>query len=279
MQLFAPAKINLWLRVLGRRQDGFHEIETFMVPISLHDELTLEPTASPALEFSCDDPSLPGGENNLAVRAARRFFQEIKVEPAVRITLQKKIPHGAGLGGGSSNAATVLLGLNQLNGEPLQRVDLEKIAAEIGSDVSFFLHRSPAIARGRGEIIQRIATAPRLSLLLLKTQFGVPTPWAYQHWNSSRELPGVDYGAQTDGDLRLTNDLERPVYEKYVFLAEIKRWLRKQPEVSAALLSGSGSTLFGILRVPDEANELAARARRELDPAIWTCAAESLVEL
>ena len=110
MQLFAPAKINLSFKILRRREDGFHEIETLMAPISLCDELTIEPNES-GFVFSVDDPSLPAGEDNLVVRAARSFFGEMKEEPRVRITLRKKIPHGAGLGGGSSDAASTLLGL------------------------------------------------------------------------------------------------------------------------------------------------------------------------
>jgi 4-diphosphocytidyl-2-C-methyl-D-erythritol kinase len=274
MQLFAPAKINLSFKILRRREDGFHEIETLMAPISLCDELTIEPSETdPGIAFSSDDPSLPAGEDNLVVRAARRFFAEIKEEPWVRIALRKKIPHGAGLGGGSSDTASTLLGLNERQGQPLTRACLTSLAAEIGSDVPFFLEQSAARCRGRGEIVEPVGPLPDLSLLLLKPEFGVPTPWAYERWRDSRELPGVDYAAQTLGELSLQNDLERPVFEKHVFLARMKGWLREQPEVAAALLSGSGSTLFAILRDAGEADALANRARAELDPALWTCAA------
>ena len=117
MQLFAPAKINLSFKILRRREDGFHEIETLMAPISLGDELTIEPNESgKGIAFTTDDPTLPPGEDNLVVRAARSFFEAIKEEPRVRIALRKKIPHGAGLGGGSSDAASTLLGLNELHG-------------------------------------------------------------------------------------------------------------------------------------------------------------------
>jgi 4-diphosphocytidyl-2-C-methyl-D-erythritol kinase len=268
MQLFAPAKINLSFKILGRREDGFHEIETLMAPISLGDELTIQPGKS-GLVFSINDPSLPAGEDNLVVRAARRFFGEVKEEPRVRITLQKKIPHGAGLGGGSSDAASTLLGLNKLYGGPLTPSRLTNLAAGIGSDVPFFLVQSAAWCRGRGEIVEPVAGVPGMPLLLLKPEFGVSTPWGYQRWRESRELPGVGYAAQSVGALSLQNDLERPVFEKHIFLARMKGWLRDQSEVAAALMSGSGSTMFAVLREAAAADALAQRARTELDPALW----------
>jgi 4-diphosphocytidyl-2-C-methyl-D-erythritol kinase len=271
MQLFAPAKINLSFKILHRREDGFHEIETLMAPISLCDELTIEPNES-GFVFSVDDPRLSAGEDNLVVRAARSFFGDMQVEPRVRITLRKKIPHGAGLGGGSSDAASTLLGLNQLYGGRLPSSHLTNMAAGIGSDVPFFLVQSAAWCRGRGEIVEP-AAVPSMPLLLLKPQFGVSTAWAYQRRTDSRELPGVDFPAQSVGELSLQNDLERPVFEKHIFLAQMKSWLRGQPEVAAALMSGSGSTLFAVLRDSKSADAIAARAREELDPMLWTCLA------
>ena len=199
MQLFAPAKINLSFKILRRRDDGFHEIETLMAPISLGDELTIEPDESGrGIAFTTDDPTLPPGEDNLVVRAARSFFEAIKAEPRVRIRLRKIIPHGAGLGGGSSDAASTLLGLNDLNGQPLTPDGLTTLAAALGSDVPFFLAQGAARCSGRGEIVEPVQPLPPLSLLLLKPEFGVPTPWAYQRWRDSRELPGVDYAAAAD---------------------------------------------------------------------------------
>ena len=277
MQLFPPAKINLFFKILHRRDDGFHEIETLMAPLSLRDELTIEPNESvEGINFSCDDPTLPAIADNLVVLAARRFFSEAKKEPRVRIELRKKIPHSAGLGGGSSDAASTLLGLNELHGRPLTPARLTMLAAEIGSDVPFFIEQSAAICRGRGELVEPADDVPKLSLLLLKADFGVATSWAYARWRDSRELPGVSYAPQTVGQLNLSNDLERPVFEKYVFLAQIKEWLRAQPEVAAALLSGSGSTMFAVLHDAAAANALAARARAELDPRLWTCACETV---
>ncbi len=275
MQLFAPAKINLSFKILRRREDGFHEIETLMAPISLVDELTIEPNESgEGIAFTTDDPTLPPGDDNLVVRAARSFFEAINQEPRVRIALRKKIPHGAGLGGGSSDAASILHGLNELHGRPLPPAHLTTLAAALGSDVPFFLAQGAARCRGRGEIVEPVEPLPPLALLLLKPEFGVPTPWAYRQWLDSRELPGIEYGPQQVGDIIFQNDLERPVFEKHLFLARMKGWLREQPEVAAAILSGSGSTMFAVLREAAEAEALAHRARAELDPKLWTAVAK-----
>ena len=273
MQLSAPAKVNLSFEIKGRRADGFHEIETLMTPISLADRLTIERAGDEdRIDFSCDDSSLPVGGDNLVVRAAKLFRERAGITVGIAIALEKKIPHGAGLGGGSSDAASTLLGLNELFEAGLPSEGLMKLAAQLGSDVPFFIARSAAVCRGRGELVTPIALDPKFPLLLLKPDFGVPTPWAYGQWKESFELPGIDYSPQEFGGIRFVNDLEKPVFEKFVFLARLKTWLRQQPEVAVALLSGSGSTVFAVLRESGSAEELVARARSELDPNLWTCA-------
>ena len=271
MQLIAPAKINLSFVIRNRRSDGFHDIETLMTPISLCDELTITGAAHTlGIDFRCDDPSLPTGSDNLVIRAAQLFSRTTGQKIDVTIQLRKKIPHGAGLGGGSSDAAATLLGLNRVYQTNLALPELSRLAAEIGSDVPFFLSQSAAICRGRGEIVEPTKLAKPLSFLLLKPSFGVPTPWAYSRWKDSKEIPDVEYAPQEFGGVRFVNDLERPVFEKFVFLARIKMWLLKQPEVGAALLSGSGSTVFAILPDENSADSLSARAHTELDPELWT---------
>ena len=274
MQLRAPAKINLSFRISRRREDGFHEIETLMAPVSLFDEITIEPNES-GIRFDCDDSSL-GGDDNLVVRAAQLFFDATKAKPAVHITLRKKIPHGAGLGGGSSDAATTLLGLNEMFQANLRQEQLGELGAQIGSDVPFFIYRTVASCRGRGEIVTPTALEKPLSLLLLKPEFSVPTPWAYSRWQDSCELRGISYAPQEYEGMEFVNDLERPVFEKFIFLAEMKRWLQQQAEVGAALLSGSGSTVFAVFNNGANLDGLARRARAELDPGLWTCACETL---
>jgi 4-diphosphocytidyl-2-C-methyl-D-erythritol kinase len=277
MQLYAPAKINLSFEIIGRREDGFHEIKTLMAPISLSDRLTIERgETTSGLQFSCDDSSLPDGDENLVVRAARLFQKTTRAGEGVEIALEKKIPHGAGLGGGSSDAATTLLGMNELFETRLGQKDLIELAAQVGSDVPFFILGSAATCRGRGEIVEPAVLPASLNLLLVKPEFGVPTSWAYQRWKNSRELPGATYAAQDFAGVRFVNDLERPVFEKFVFLGYLKTWLRLQPEVGAALLSGSGSTVFAVLRDGADGEKLATRVRDELDATLWTCLCETV---
>lgn len=276
MQVIAPAKINLSLRVLGRRSDGFHEIETFIAPISLCDDIKIEQrSGKQKIAFRCDDPSLPKGDDNIVMRAANIFFKKTNITSGVSIVLKKTIPHGAGLGGGSSDAASTLLALNELFETNLPREALAKMAEMIGSDVPFFIFQSAAVCRGRGELVRATRLREQLSVLLLKPEFGVPTQSAYSRWRASREIPGVPYGAQRFMQQSFVNDLERAVFEKFVFLAQLKLWLLKQPEVGAALMSGSGSTVFAVLRSNADADLLAKRAKSELDPELWTCACET----
>ncbi|HEX7517998.1 MAG TPA: 4-(cytidine 5'-diphospho)-2-C-methyl-D-erythritol kinase [Chthoniobacterales bacterium] len=277
MQLYAPAKINLSFEIRDRREDGFHEIKTLMAPISLSDRLTIERgKTTGGIHFSCDDSSLSNGEENLVVQAAKLFQKATKTETGVEIALEKKIPHGAGLGGGSSDAATTLLGLNELFETRLDQKDLIELAAQIGSDVPFFILGSAAICRGRGEIVEPARLPASFNLLLVKPDFAVPTPWAYERWKNSRELPGVNHASQKFSGVLFANDLERPVFEKFVLLGYLKIWLRLQSEVGAALLSGSGSTVFAVLRDGADRNQLAERIRAEVDPKMWTFACETL---
>ncbi len=277
MQVSAPAKINLFLKVLRRRPDGFHEIETFISPISLCDQIKIDKNKrGQGISFRCDDPSVPRGSENLAVRAANAFFAATQKKPAVSIVLKKIIPHGAGLGGGSSDAAAVLLALNQLFATKLSREKLAKLGSTIGSDVPFFIFESAAICTGRGEIVTPRKLTEQLSILLVKPDFGVSTPWAYKRWQNSRELPGISYVQQDFRGQKLHNELERSVFEKFVFLAQLKMWLLKQPEVGAALMSGSGSTIFAVVRANADVDLVAQRARKEVDREIWTGVCETL---
>jgi 4-diphosphocytidyl-2-C-methyl-D-erythritol kinase len=271
MQLSAPAKVNLSFQIKGRRPDGFHEIETLMTPVSLADRLTIERAGDDGqIHFACDDPSLPAGDDNLVVRAAKLFRESAGISSGVTIELEKEIPHGAGLGGGSSDAASTLLGLNELFEVELASDELMKLGAQLGSDVPFFVARSAAVCRGRGELVTPTRLDPQFDLLLLKPDFSVPTPWAYGRWKESRALPGIDYSPQEFNGITFVNDLEKPVFEKFVFLARLKTWLRQQPEVAAALMSGSGSTVFAVLRDSGRAEELTARVRSEIDPKLWS---------
>jgi 4-diphosphocytidyl-2-C-methyl-D-erythritol kinase len=276
MQVLAPAKINLSLKILGRRNDDFHELDTLIAPISLYDEIGIEKRPEKGIKFRCDDPSVPQGDDNLVIRAAKTFFETTKVEPAVSIELKKKIPHGAGLGGGSSDAASVMLALNDVFETKLSREALVRMAEPIGSDVPFFLFQSVAVCKRHGEMVMPVKLQRQFSILLLKPAFAVSTAWAYSRWQHSREIPGIRYEAQEFAGQTFANDLERPVFEKFVFLAQLKMWLLSQSEVGAGLMSGSGSTMFAVMRENADADSVATRAKAALDPELWTCACETL---
>jgi len=277
MQVLAPAKINLSLKILGRRNDGFHELDTLIAPISLYDEIRIDKgRPGKRIEFRCDDPSIPQGDDNLAVHAAKAFFDTTKIEPAVSIELKKKIPHGAGLGGGSSDAASVLLALNDTFETKQSREALAEMAEPLGSDVPFFLFQSAAVCKGHGEIVMPVKLQRQFSILLLKPAFAISTAWAYSRWQHSREIPGIRYQAQEFVGQTFANDLERPVFEKFVFLAQLKMWLLSQSEVGASLMSGSGSTVFALVRENADADSVATRAKAKLDPELWTCNCKTL---
>ena len=276
MTILAPAKVNLSLRVLGRREDGFHEIESLMVPISIFDRLDIEKRDAGGIEFTCGEPDVPADDTNLVVRAARAFCAAFRLPPNLRITLHKEIPHGAGLGGGSSDAAATLLALDEIFATKAPRATLQTLAAALGSDVPFFLDRSAARVQNRGESVTPVPFPHPLALLFIKPPFGVPTPWAYRQWRDSLEIPGVRYDAQDFAWGALVNDLERPVFEKYVLLADMKTWLLAQPEVAGALMSGSGATVFAVLREKSSAPSLREKVIAEYGDNVWCRAAEIL---
>jgi 4-diphosphocytidyl-2-C-methyl-D-erythritol kinase len=263
MTIPAQAKVNFSLRILGKRDDGYHAIETLMVPISLADELEVGVSDGSGIVLTCDDPEVPADSRNLVWRAAEAFGRRVGRVFAVRIVLRKRIPHGAGLGGGSSDAAAVLRGLDSLLGTALGEAGLEKIAAEIGSDVPFFIRSRPQWCRGRGEIMEEAGDIPPARLLLVKPPFPVSTAWAY-----SQKSGGPADAVQAHGGIRLVNDLEAPVFHKFLLLPTIKSWLLTQPEVSAAMMSGSGSTIFAILKT--DAGDLPARACARFGESLWT---------
>jgi 4-diphosphocytidyl-2-C-methyl-D-erythritol kinase len=185
----APAKINLYLHIVGRRADGFHDLETLMVPISLGDTLEIDLISS-GIAFTCSEPSLSNGEDNLAVRAARLFREEFGLETGVRIHLEKAVPVGAGLGGGSSDAAAVLLALRQLTKIACDDARLAELASRLGSDIPFFIYGKPAICRGRGEIIEPVQLKGTYQGLLVHPGFGVSTPWAYKTYAQNPSFRG-----------------------------------------------------------------------------------------
>ncbi len=280
MKLSAPAKVNLSLRIRGEREDGYHEIETLMVPISIADEVEVVVSEGAGVLIRCDDPTVPDGPENLAAKAVEAFGRHTGLKFRAEITIAKRIPHGAGLGGGSSDAAAVLLALDALLKTDLGTETLEQIGAEVGSDVPFFIRRRPAWARGRGERIEAAEWAPdkELFLVLIKPTFEVETSWAYQAWNGSHEVPGVNLAEQVCEGVTLVNDLERPVFEKFLLLPVIKQWLLGRAGVRGALMSGSGSTIFAVCESRERAEKIAEAARKEFGEETWVTVAGHSVE-
>lgn len=240
-RLLSPAKINLRLRVLGRRPDGYHEIDTVLQSIDLCDEITIALSGN-ALRLHAP-PHLPTGEGNLCYRAAQAFFARLRRSAQASIWLTKRVPVQAGLGGGSSNAAAVLLGLNQLHQNPLDIQELTQLAAAVGSDVPFFLTGGTARARGRGEHIEALPDARRWWLRIVKPKLGLSTAEVYALWRP----PQCAADALADDDL--FNDLEQPAQRLMPALLEFYRLL-KSDGAERVLLCGSGSAVCGFYSRP-----------------------------
>lgn len=269
----APAKINISLRVLGKRTDGFHELETVMVPISLCDELVFRPAEQ--LSLVCDTEGVPTDESNLVIKAVKLFEKVTGKTVCYEITLKKFIPHGAGLGGGSSDAASTLMALDILYETGLTKDILVDMAASLGSDVPFFLYKSACLCRGRGEIISPIECSLEAPLLLVKPSFSVSTPMAYKSWERSKNITDFDYAPQFYAGIEFFNDLERPVFEKYIFLGKLKMNMLRENGVAVAMMSGSGSTVFALCDSLEVAKKLQGDTKK-IDKMLWTCVCVTL---
>jgi 4-diphosphocytidyl-2-C-methyl-D-erythritol kinase len=258
MQSLAPAKINLYLRIVGRRPDGYHLLDSLMVPISLYDEVHItvacgeQRGASPgaALTVCCDDPTVPGGETNLAYKAAALVCQEAGLQARISMYLRKRIPAGAGLGGGSSNAATVLKSLNALLALGWTEARLCQLGARLGADVPFFIPCRPARLGGIGDSITPVPPLQRRSVVLVVPPCSVSTPWAYRRFDELLPVDAVSIqpwqsppGQWPPYELCI-NDLERAVLPAYPLLAALKEELRRLG-AEGVLMSGSGSAVFG----------------------------------
>lgn len=267
--LFAPAKINLNLRILAKREDGFHELETLMAPIDLGDELEFHNSRTTTL--LCDSLGVPTDESNLVFKAVRVFEAAYGRKAKQRITLTKRTPHGAGLGGGSSDAAQTLRFLNEHLGTQFDGEELASMAAQLGSDVAFFLNPCPTLCSGRGEICTPCPEFADWSspIFIMKPDFAVATPSAYKAFASSLEYPAFTYAPQMVDGVELRNDLERPVFAKFPILGLMKNWLLAQRGVRAALMSGSGSSLFALTESLEQAQALESLARAQFGETLF----------
>jgi 4-diphosphocytidyl-2-C-methyl-D-erythritol kinase len=283
LQKKSPCKVNLLLNILGRRADGFHELETVMQPVNFCDELVFERGGN-GIQLSCSDKTLPTDSRNLVFRAAANFLSAAKIGDGIKIHLEKKIPLAAGLGGGSGNAATTLIALSELFGQPLATEKLREIAAALGSDIPFFLQNNPALATGRGEKIQPLKNFPALrdnAFLLIHPGFGISTPWAYQNLERFPEalngqkgraeklislLQADNWPADADG---FYNSLEAPALEKFPILALFQEFLRTNGALDS-LMSGSGSTTFAIVENISAGESLLEKFKSKFGENCWT---------
>jgi 4-diphosphocytidyl-2-C-methyl-D-erythritol kinase len=282
----SPCKINLLLNILGKRTDGFHEIETVMLPVNVCDELIFERGGS-GIQLSCSNLGLPTDSKNLVYRAAALFFAASKISDGVKIHLQKNLPLAGGIGGGSANAAVTLIALNELFGSPLSQERLHELAVALGSDIPFFLQSKPALATGRGEKIQPLEDFPALrgkAILLIHPGFGIATPWAYQNLAQFPESLNGRKGRAAEvisklqsGDLSATadfyNSLEAPALEKFPVLKLFQEFLLANGAL-AALMSGSGSTTFAICKNVLSAEALLEKFRAQFGQNCWTATSE-----
>ena len=181
LSLFSPIKVNLYLRIVGKRPDGYHDLETVMAPLDFGDTLAFAP-AERGITMSCDNPALPTGDTNLVVRAAKKLAERFTVTRGAHIALTKRAPLAAGVGGGSSNAAFTLLGLNKLWQLGATDAQLGEIAATLGSDINFFMAGGAALCRGRGEQVVPVLFRLKAFVLLVNPGFGISTKWAYESW-------------------------------------------------------------------------------------------------
>jgi len=256
-----PAKVNLGLHVHGKREDGFHELETIFQMVSLFDDVELELLSS-GIKLECDTPGIPTDDTNLVCKAALLLRKSYQVEgKGVSIRLKKKIPFGAGLGGGSGNAAGVLMGLNRLWDLNIDREKLFTLAAELGSDVPFFLTSPCALGKGRGERLKVLESCSKFQVLLVFPGFPIATSWVYQNLrlkltkrpnNISILRKNLSLSNITSLGSQLYNDLESVVIQKFPEVKVVKDELWAWGALGV-LLSGSGSTVFGIFDDPEKA--------------------------
>ncbi len=250
MKILSPAKINLFLQILGKRPDGYHDLITLMCCIGLYDTVSLT-FGVKDITVSCDHPVVPENETNVAFRAAHLFFKTLKKNEGVKISIKKQIPVAAGLGGGSSNAAAVFLGLNRYYGYPFPTEELMSMGLSIGADVPFFIFQKPAIASGIGEKLEAYQNLKNLKILLVFPGFSVSTADVYKKLNlgltkCEKKLKSFLLNKQRfDPRYHLCNDLEAVTASDYPVIKTVKEALLNHGALGT-LMSGSGPTIFGL---------------------------------
>lgn len=271
MEFLAPAKINLRLEILGRREDGYHEIRSLICPVGIYDTISLTRVRE-GIILQCGDKDTPEGKDNLVFKAASFLLKEAQVSRGVKIRLKKQIPVASGLGGGSSDAATTLKGINELFSLHYSQEKLKILGAKIGSDVPFFLEDGPAWASGRGEKLFPVKLSPQFWVLLVNPGIKISTAWAYSQF----KLPGknklIKFTNAIDllqfGEEILYNEFEKIIIPYFSEVAEIKKIL-KTLGAWGALMSGSGATVFGIFFSQNEAQKAERKLKENYRERNW----------
>lgn len=261
LTLRSPAKINLFLRVVGRYPNGYHSLASLFQAISLFDEIhfSIDPSKKGRDQLSCSDPSLPTDHSNLIVKAADLFRRKTDLSFSLRAHLDKKIPHQAGFGGGSGNAATTLWALNQLCGRPASEASLQEWSGEIGSDIPFFFSHGTAFCTGRGEIVEELPSAQKTNLWIVKPAIGLSTPKVFQQVQLDQLVSRDPLHSLKEFSLGYPcyfNDLEEAAFFVYPGLRDLKALLL-DAGFHTVLLTGSGSGFFCLgERVPPKMTDL-----------------------
>lgn len=264
----ANAKINLALDVLGKRRDGYHEVKLVMQSIGLADTIWMEPKPC-GIELEVDSPELPADESNLAYKAARLFLDAHSMQHGVSIAVKKQIPMGAGLAGGSADAAAVLLGMDKLFGTHMTHDDFMRLAAQLGSDVPFCIVGGTMLAEGRGECLTELPELPSCWVVLAKPKVSVSTAWAYKTFDAEKDVthPNIEgmqhalkTGCMEDVLSNIGNVLEPIAVREYPVIGDYIAQMDKHG-AQASRMTGSGSTVFGIFNSQVEAESAAAALR------------------
>ena len=259
ISLEAPAKINLGLNILEKREDGYHDIETIYVPLQLKDKVTLEKRKK-GIVINCNNPDIPLNEKNLAYKAAKLMREKARYYGGVSITIDKKIPIGGGLGGGSSDAASVLRGLNILWNTNFSLKTLKKLGIKIGSDVPFFMINKACIGRGKGEILQPIPFKySNIWIIIVYPNIKIESKWAYENLNLTKNKKIINFysflkKSRDPSELRdrIVNDFETIVFEKFPEIKKIKETLYDFG-ADFCLMTGSGSAIYGMFKRREKA--------------------------
>ena len=271
LELKALGQINLGLDVLGRRENGYHDVRMVMQTLYLYDQIKMEKTKKPGIELNTNLFYLPVNENNLAYRAADLLMKEFEIKEGVKITLEKHIPVAAGMAGGSSNAATVLFGMNRMFSLGLSQQELMDRGVTLGADVPYCIMRGTVLAEGIGEILTPLPAMPKCHVLIAKPPISVSTKLVYEKLDSHEitehpDIDGILKGLKERNLKKIAssmgNVLEKVTIEEYPVIEEIKNVMKKSGALNA-MMSGSGPTVFGIFDEKDRAKRAARRIREQ----------------